>query len=379
MSAFSIGVYILVYFAKFHEGLPIHDFEPYFSRPNWYLYPLFFLIIAFPVHFSWYSFCQAWQHHCSKKGVITNSSPKLAEECLNDFRLYRRWILGLAVFFSLFLNILEDRDLFKLYYPTKNITYVDQLKYACDDPAFLERPFLKYESQRSNPINRCFDVRPERQYTKREYEKLERDKYEYYKKLLRTASDIFDSKKTESPFSEANAFEQIAMWSCVLQQFIMWCLGFVVLFQILVQGIVFWFFDKTQAAKRHNATIKFKLAPARDFGLYEWNVALSNLFWAMSPALFFAAVSKWKQPPGDLDAGWAIAYILLIIVAIAPWLLPFVTRTRWKRECRKRVYEEPINSENLRLFHEQKLWPMDETFGDLLWNIPIYHDGKICF
>ena len=302
----------------FIESDKVPEYRSYFDKMNWVLFPVFIIIVGGVVKFTWEPFQRAWQQSGSDPESVVRRScdgrviqPKDASKLTQKLeRIRNRWLLVLAGGFALIFAILDYYETFTIYFGKVN--YLTQMEFALIDPDFdvkwlFEQPVKSLQSARIPPP--CKQI-------------------------------IFN-------------------WILELEEFLLIGLGFLVLFQILLQTICFAALDQFPLnGVRYSIQLDPK-RPANDFGLENWNKALDIASWAIAPGLCITIISMLSQPAGSKDIGQNMGIISLGLL-FASLLLPTIAgRRRWVYECQSRLAGKDISKRTWERFHEQKPWPMN--------------------
>lgn len=304
------------------------DYKSYFEKPNWFLYPLFVLIIGLVLYYIWHPYQFAWKNSLKYGPLLFKPDGEAAsEKDLTDItgRLKRiqQKSIWLAIVGALIWTYCLDIKPLQTAYLSPS-SFAQQLSVALSDPDFTVKWIFEIDSKAGIGIGM------------------------------------------------QGAYPPVQQWlfTCLIyiQQTNLIALSFLVLFRILIQigyfvGIEFF----TEKPK-----IRFHINPAsksKDFGLSDWNTALDKTYWMISLGICIAIISAFSQPEGEKDMGQLMGIYAMGIVIFFPFLITVFGRTRWVDECRERVMAEddPVLWES---FHEQSLWPMDpkklEKIGVLL-------------
>ncbi len=137
--------------------------------------------------------------------------------------------------------------------------------------------------------------------------------------------------------------------------------GFLVFFQVLVNGFVFWRFEKTKLAtsKGYNLRLNHK-DPLGEFGLSEINRALNTVYVVIAIGMVIPVLSAAFQENEQPDLGQLLIRTLVPFLLLVPLIIPLIDRYFRIKEASIRVSVSE-DKEDAKLFKEQKLWPFEGT------------------
>ena len=303
---------------EFVESGKIPEYRSYFDKMNWVLYPVFIIIVGGVVKFTWEPFQQAWQKSGSDRASVVKkyldgsviNHVDVCELTAKLEKIRNSWLLVFAGLCALIFASVDYRESYQIYFGELN--YSGQMQFALEDPDF--------------------DV----------------------KWLFEKPVQSSDSASIPPPWKQTIFHAMLEV-----EEFLLLGLGFLVLFQILLQTIYFAALDQFPLNGTRYSIQLDPEHPANDFGLKNWNKALEIASWAIAPGLCIAIVSMLSQPAGSNDMGqragvWALGLLFLSL------LLPTIAgRRRWVYQCQCRLAGKGISKETWKQFHEQKPWPMN--------------------
>ena len=295
----------------------IPRYRSYFEKWNWLLFPFFFLIIGVIAKFTWDPFQEAWRRAANNaKSIVKNSEGNVitqenAGKLTSKLEKIRNvWLLAIAGLCALLFFYFDSAETREIYFTARN--YGRQMEIALKDPDFTVK-WLFEEAPRSANAD-----------------------------------------------SIAPPLKQIIFtFMLELEQMFLIGLGFLVLFQMLLQTFCFAALEQFSVNGVAYSVHLDPERPSNDFGLGDWNKALDIASWALAPGLCITVVSMLSQPGGSKDIGqrmgvWALGLLF------AALLLPTIGgRRRWMNECQRRLEEEDNNEQAWKRFHQQNPWPMD--------------------
>ncbi|NLS12151.1 hypothetical protein HGP28_04485 [Vibrio sp. SM6] len=288
-------------------------YKAYFDKPNWYLYPIFYLIIGFVVKSTWARFQNAWRQGAENgKTIIINSQGEKADKdairsITDKLNELRQLLIPIALIFSLIWSYFDGYETRQIYFEHD---FPAQLASAEKDPDFTVKWIFSH-------------------------------------------SDKDRAEHLPAPTSQLIFYIMLEV-----EQFFLIGLGFLVLFQVLLQIFVFSFLDKL---KIFSDTFSIELrynSGARDFGLGEWNRAIDLFYWIISLGLIITLFVKYSQPPEAADVGiemgkWALAALILL-----PFLATIAGRSRFVHQLDKMLEVKDCH-EAWELRHNQSPWPLE--------------------
>lgn len=325
MVIFSLVVYGIVVFFGYHipKGpayLPSGAvYDGYLNKPNWYLDPIWFLILALVVYKSWAPFVVAWTTTLENPPVVTTSSgdsptERSLFELNSDLGRYRNYIYISAILCSLIFNAADIYPMASVYL-TSNAT--EQIQYI-----------------KAN-------MHP----------------------------DFFDKWLYEKPITTEALSPPLSQWLvfgfCYLQQIALVFMGFVVLLQTLFHVFLFWSFPKPLTSAINNKlTINLNCSSIRkDYGLTLWNRALDRLYLFMSLGLLVPITSRLLHG-GPPNPGHVIGFTLLFILIIAPGVFSIAARQRWTQKAEDTLKDQP---DAILRCQDNAIWPIDKNILSKIW------------
>lgn len=174
-----------------------------------------------------------------------------------------------------------------------------------------------------------------------------------------TVKWLFEQKPEDNaPFLYAPPKQIVFTLMVELQQVFLIGLGFLVLFQIILQTL---WFAALDLCRLNGVTYSIHLDPrnpSNDFGLGDWNRALDTTYWFIAPSLLMPIISMLSQPSDDRDIGQVMGIGLLGVLILIPPIITVLGRRRWLYECQRRLEKAGHDERAWEQYHRQKLWPM---------------------
>ncbi|MBL4713296.1 MAG: hypothetical protein JKY64_01980 [Alcanivorax sp.] len=325
---FTVVVLIYAIWFRFYESPPLTEeyaksvglsgeFQPYrayFDKENWFLYPVFVVIIGIVMRFTWEPFQIAWRKSASmNEPVLRQYSGEVIEQSnvraiVRSLEKYRIIALFLALSVSAVWSAIDTSKTREAFFAN---SYLEQISAIIEDPDFS--------------VKWLFERVPENQ-----------------------------NVQLPAPISQS-----IFTILLEIEQLFLIALGFLVLFQISIQTISFAMLEYLNLGGISSKVHLNSDSKSHDFGLGHWNRALDLAYWVISLGLCIALVSRFSQPNLDKDigilmGGWALGALLF-----TPLIVTILGRRRWLHECTERLDKAGADDSEWGSFHKQKLWPMD--------------------
>ncbi len=309
----------------------------YFETTAWTLYFVLWIPVALALNGTWRPFMNAWVNFIDT-GIIGKKDGskldieerKLVMRSLNRLRLIGIVIAALAAAAITW----EDTHDVRAWIDT-----IDPTKRVCE---IFESP------------NRFLRDQPELDWSVAAY-------IEAHNKRTHYVSS--DGRSNNAPFISLSK-NAIFNFLAYLQQYAIVVMGFMVLFQVSIHSIAFWFFDRLPGQSKHGFQISLKSdSPFHEFGLEHWNHALNNTYWLLSFAMIVPVLSRINQIHVKADYGQTSLMLWISILVAAPMVLTIIGRQRHLSKVWDKVSQQIRLDRDLReLFHEQRLWPLDKNW-----------------
>jgi hypothetical protein len=338
---YSLVVYPLILLLEFHQSptVPFADYKTYFEAANWAGYPAFFLMLAPALWLSWNPFLLVWKK-IAETGVLQGNDNRPPNSFIGDLVssiAATRWIaLLLAVLVSAFINIADSSRSKQMYSAP---TYLSQLEVACKTPNFFGKwLFEAWPGTRTddNTFPGCAKG-----------------------KVTSEVDPKWAGKRAPA--------KQIAVAVIVyFQQVAIVTLASLAFFQLLLHTGLFAFFERLPFSRKQGLRLELNAeSPLNEFGLEHWNHALNNFYWAVTPALVGAFVSRASvTDPMLMAPGQKFMNILIPLVVLTPMLVTIIVRqARLPALWEKLKPHGPIDPEK---YHHQRLWPLDQNWSSKL-------------
>ncbi len=341
LAGYSILVYGLVWLFDFHQPPPIavDDFKPYFAKPNWYGYPLFFVLLVPALASSWLPFVAAWRR-LAETGVLTKERGIVDDDILHGLELFirsrRSHALWLALGLSLVVTVVDVQGSYQAFAAD---SYPEQLELACKDKSFFTKWLFDAWADRGGDVSPCHGTVP----------------------AAEAVRQLLDSSPALADLPQVAA--NVALH---LQQFAITTLAALAGFQVLFHTWWFARFDQERYAIAHGLRVCLNPAsPLKEFGLEHWNHALNNFYWAMAPALVAPFISRATVPdPSLLAPGQRMFNIFVPLAVLAPMVATIIARQMKLPAVWDRL--KPGGPCDPELYLEQRLWPLDQNWSSKL-------------
>ncbi|HET6519732.1 MAG TPA: hypothetical protein VFG47_07905 [Geminicoccaceae bacterium] len=348
---YSLAVYVLVLRLGFH-GTPIDGigYRPYFARPNWWGFPLFFLFVAPALWLSWTPFLGAWAK-LAETDVLRVGEGAPDPALVADLRGYiasKRWIaVALALLTSLAINAIDLAPVYRAYTVDEPAA---RLAWACRRPDFFSKWLLDAWSEPPAPEGCAAPCsRP--------------DGDGAAPVVAACALPILADRLAGRSAPPAQLAVTAAAY---LQQFAVVALACLGVLQLLLHAALFALFDHLAFARKHGLRLRLNAAsPLRELGLEHWNHALNNVYWAMAPALVIPVISRLDAPSPELYApGQRMFTGAIPLVVLAPIVATIISRQVRLPEVWERLRPRgPVDPQD---YLDQRLWPLDKNWASKL-------------
>ncbi len=289
------------------------NYKAYFDKPNWFLYPVFYLIVGLIVRATWEPFQRSWVRAgelrpaviASRDGTPIDSGQ--AAEIVGAFDAMRSRAIPIAIVLGVLWGAVDGGET-RAVYLLEDVQ--SQLVLAREAPDF-------------------------------------------------TVKWVFVEHDVEHAKSIAAPWHQVAIYFMLeVEQAFLIGLGFLVLMQVLLQVSVFTFLEHPRIFAGRFRVVLLHKAPSKDFGLGDWNRALDVFYWLMSLGLMIAVISKFSQPVGNPDVGQIMGQWLLGFMLAAPFLITVAGRVN-KVRILDQWLDEHGSEADWQARHDQNGWPMD--------------------
>ncbi len=138
-------------------------------------------------------------------------------------------------------------------------------------------------------------------------------------------------------------------------------MGLIALFQIILHGYFFLFFEKIESNKKSNIEIKLNINDRLgEFGLTEVNRALNTNYIFIAVAMTIPVLSAFSQPEGVIDHGQWLLRLLLPLLLLAPLAIPYYDRFFRVKEASDRA-KASASENDAEDFKKQSLFPFEGT------------------
>lgn len=304
-------------------------YRGYLEKLNWLLYPLFWTLIAVPVHFTWHPFFHAWEDIKISGVLHISNEKKISEKSFSDFeqrlQRFRKYLFTVALIMSLLVNFWDMRDLLLKWYCIKT------------DQGQLVMTIAK---------------NPKMLYSAAEYDFT-------IASIIQENNNVYGNAYSSSVTRRTNFIFNLLAY---LQQIVIAAIGFFVLFQVLFHCFIFWFLEKLKCVNLDNFEIIMDpKSPLHEFGLERWNYALNNIYWVFSLGMFIPIISRASQHSGkiSLDVGQIILQVCVPLLIALPMILTILGR---QQRLLKLWELLRTDKELATMYHNQRLWPLDKNW-----------------
>jgi len=316
---FSVVVYILVWqLGALERPDPAPDnYRTYWQKPNWYLFPAFFLLVSLAISKTWEPFRLAWSEDYGKSKLLQDKDGKYLkakdrEKLVVEIVKYRKYIVILSFIASFIFNYIDLQPLVGAYIPDNENS---QLQYANNNPDF----FVGFVFQQIGP-----------------------------------------------GIVQPSAGDWIVFVVCSLQQYFVLVMAFVVLFQVTYHVLLFGLVaDLTKTGKALGVQIVLDWRSAnKDFGLTYWNRAFDGFYFIVSLAIFAPIISRLSHG-SDPAPGHILGNYLIPILLFVPFFFSIATRQTYANKAQDQAAR--VSNEDLELCNENKVWPLDKNRLAKIW------------
>lgn len=315
-TAGAVGISLTAFFAAYPLGLALVH-EGYWRKPNWYLYPGFFVVVGYLASASWSYFEDVWRNLVRNRLLWRDNALETDNGSLEPFiyeltRL-RPILFAVSILIGLALTSLDAGCLWKEY-------LTPGLVYACprNDVDFSVAYWL--------PIN----VNP-------------------------VANGIF-------------------VLVVYLLQGLLIAYALFATFQMILHSASLLLFERLSFARQHHYEIHLNARdPLRQFGLFEVNKALNvvYIFIALGMVAPFLSIELAFENHETMGIGKQLLRICIPLILFVPLAIPIADRAFRYPDIASRVRATQQTSDADEL-DKQKLWPFDPVTR-------IGLIGKACF
>lgn len=333
-------------------GLATGDiYKGYLQKPNWFLFPLFWLPVVYLYRSTWDQFIASWKDLFAN-GCVVNSGdggvPACRDAFVNHIDRYRKYILILSSLLAVVIMALDTADLVGLYLDPPDHVYL-----------------LEGEEGSGKSTGGRFLAEPQGW----------REVSDGTIPLPEVTHRVEDASWTEAWLFRRHPGEKNpGKWSNLIfvclaytQQYIIIVVGVASLFHIWAHLALFVWFDSMSFARRHGVVLRLDpYSSIREFGLERWNQALNMIYWALSPALVIPIVSKASQSAtGASDMGQKMIQWLVPLLFLSPMLFTIIARQK-KVMALWSVIRQEEDRDKIEAYHKQLLWPLDRNWASKL-------------
>jgi len=340
-------------------GLATGDvYKGYLEKPNWFLFPLFWIPAVYLYGTTWSQFIASWKDLFGNGCIVNRDNggvPTCWDAFVNQLNRYRRHILILSSVLAVVIMVLDTAELMTLYVDPPEHVY--RLRVSTGDAETSTSWFLtKPEAGRGRqvkpiPLNELG---------------------------TETGGEgkIDDASWTEAWLFKGGEEKGIGrskganlMFVCLAygQQYIIIVMALASLLHIWAHLAFFIGFDNMAFARRHRVLLKLDpYSSIREFGLERWNQALNMIYWALSPALVIPIVSKASQSEtGAGDTGQKMIQWLVPLLFLSPMLFTIIARQKKVMKLWAIIRQEE-DRDKVEAYHKQLLWPLDKNWASKL-------------
>lgn len=305
------------------------------QKPNWLLYPLFFVLIAWLVDVTWDGFIGAWEE-LKRSGILRARAPCSEVLPISELLQSCRKVCFAA---ALAVGLL--------------ITYVDTgcvaRQYGLD---FASSFWPGFSYGKCSP------------------------EVDFFTAFQRP--DHYPGMPAD--FKQINLFYSVSWY--LLQAFLI-SGAFLALFQVCVHQIVFMQLRSKRFSRKYGLAGRAKMDPfdrLREFGLHPWNHVLNYSYFAIAVCMLIPIVSHLTQTDPDPDIGQVMLQSFLPLIFLVPIVLGVIARQLYLDDVKQHVAAvlERLTSEQITLFHDQALRPFDRsTLGKGAFSVILIEYGIV--
>lgn len=249
----------------------------YLQKPNWFLFSLYWPIIAWLVHCTWHPFMEAWRSLPGKKVVKKSNGNTINTTVLDSFfntlKRQRRWLICVALILGLGLTAWDAGRLWGEYGIVPVEVFCQEQN--CEDPDFTV------------------------------------------------------AFRLPNAFGDVNKhWNGLFVIFAYLMQGGLIFLALLTLFQVCLHTVSFIRFEKFPEVRKNELEITLNFRDLiYQFGLSEWNRAINYSYWAIAVGLLIPIISHASQEQGKPpDTGQILLQFLLPLLLLAPAALPVAGR-----------------------------------------------------
>lgn len=292
----------------------------YFQKLNWFLFPMYWPLLALMIYFTWKLYIDGWQSLQRNKVLCRNGSPVKESDTLEPFvrtlRSIRPFLILVSLPAGLYLTWLDASCLLN--------------EYGVGTPSSTTCPELDFT-------------------------------------VAFRLSEIFTHLAGNNFVEHKAALFPFVVATYVMQGILI-AMAVMTLGQLLLHNIAFLFFEHWPCTKKHRLSICLNADDGwHEFGLMRMNRAINLTYVFIAIAMLIPIISVANKPVGD--TGKVLMAYLLPLLLFAPATITFLDRAlRWNEAIS--AVDATNDPELKKSFLEQKLWPLDQTGLALL--------GKFC-
>lgn len=327
----------------------VRGWKGFFQKMNWFLFPLFFLLLGLTTIWVMSRFRYAWKSLAKNMAIFETRGlqsysiniQKLDEIIKLKYLKCSRNICLISILIGLLLSFAEAFSTFSYHFPDLCRVQTDILG-DCKDP----KPTCSWIPFECGVFE---GIRGEARVC-------------WVEKDFSVYGAFIDADKVES-----NKHIPWISWPVYLMiitqimQGLLIAIAFILLLQIAVNigifGIVSIF------PFRNSVGIGIKLNSKDDmgeFGLSAWNSALNVAFFVIAISMIIPVLSaKFQRSGNDYDSGQIIMMVLVPLIWVVPISLSFVIRTILHARLKRQFYE--LDQEEKEGFSRQDIWPFNKN------------------
>jgi len=340
-------------------GLGIGDvYKGYLEKPNWFLFPLYWLPAVYLYGTTWSQFIESWKDLFGNGCVVNRDDggvPVCRDAFVGHLNRYRNHILILSSLLAVVIMVLDTADLMRLYADPPDHVY--RLRVSTGDAETTSSYFL---AEPQGGIGRRVKSIP----------------LEEVRNEMGGEGKIDDASWTEAWLFKVGEGKGIGgskganlMFVCLAygQQYIIIVMALSSLFHIWAHLAFFIGFDNMAFTRCHRICLRLDpYSSIREFGLERWNQALNMIYWALSPALVIPIVSKASQSEtGGVDMGQKMIQWLVPLLFLSPMLFTIIARQKKVMKLWEVIRQEE-DRDKVEAYHKQLLWPLDRNWASKL-------------
>ena len=290
----------------------------FLDKPNWFLYPVFWLIVWWLVTRTWDDYETAWRDMAAQ-GPLTGGV-----EGFGRFRnKLRLWAFGGAVVVSSVINMVDSGCLMACY----------------DHPWRDYPPFLWGVNEHcGEDVDMFIAFRHP----------------EFYEDALWAT----DTARTLNGW--------FAFYAYLLQLSLI-VMGWMALLQIAIHQSTFGLLARESYRAKLQVALDLDMTdPLRECGIAVWNTALNRTYVFISVAMIVPIISHGAQAGGEApDVGQVMLQVFVPLLFLVPIGLGLAGRQahfeRAKHVFRKEIGAKKVSEDGEDAFHKQGVWPFDQN------------------